>query len=109
MLTPNTMSDDAAQCEAVGDDVLYAARVPAIIPASQPASSAQRWNQRVNRPPTIIGKVCRIQMPPSSCRLMANVCGSSMANSSAPNFTTSEAHCDTRVSSRGDADGLTYS
>src|SRR5215472_3377911 len=100
------MSEDPAQCEAVGDDTLYAAIVPYAMPASQPVSSAQRWNQRVKSPPIIIGASCRIQMPPSSCRLIEKVLGSSMANSSAPILTTSEAHCDIRVCSRGLASGL---
>ena len=37
---------------------------------------------------------------------MENVCGSSTANTSAPNLTTSDAHCDIRVSSAGLASGL---
>ena len=36
-------------------------------------------------------------MPPSSCRLMENVLGSSSANSSAPTLTISEIHCETLV------------
>src|ERR1700760_4720362 len=100
------MSEDDAQCEAVALEVLYAASVPAIIPASQPGSNAQRWNQRVYRPPTSIGNVCKIQIPPSSCRLIENVCGSSTAKYSAPSFTASEAHWETRVSSRGLASGF---
>src|SRR5213079_2415483 len=52
------------------------------------------------------GKVCRIQMPPSSCRLMEKVLGSSIANSSAPTLTVSEAHCETLVCRRGLAEGL---
>src|ERR1700684_2825443 len=100
------MSDDDAQCDAVGEADLYAARVPNTIPASHPVSSAQRSNQRVNRPPTSIGKTCRIQMPPSSWRLMAKVCGSSTAKYSAPSLTTSDAHLATRVSSAGLASGL---
>jgi hypothetical protein len=80
--------------------------VPKIIPPSQPASSAYRSNQRVNRPDTRAGKVCRIQMPPRSCRLIENVLGSSMANSSAPSLMTSETHCETLVCSLGLASGL---
>ena len=45
-------------------------------------------------------------MPPSSCRLMENVLGSSIANSSAPTLTISETHCETLVSSLGLASGL---
>src|SRR5580658_1185567 len=100
------MSVDPAQCDVVGVATLYAAIVPNTMPASQPASSAQRWNQRVNRPPTSAGKVCRIQMPPSSCRLIENVWGSSTANSSAPSLTTSEVHWETLVSWWGVASGL---
>ena len=37
---------------------------------------------------------------------MEKVCGSSTANTSAPNLTTSDAHCDIRVSSAGLASGL---
>src|ERR1700739_375993 len=58
---------------------------------------------------TSITKICRIHTPPSSWRLMANVCGSQTANASAPNLTTRDAHWDTRVSSRGEASGLKYS
>jgi hypothetical protein len=76
------------------------------MPPSHPASSAHRWNQRVNSPNTIEGKVCRIQMPPSSCRLMENVLGSVTANSSAPSLTSSDAHWDTLVSRCGLASGL---
>src|ERR1035437_3565383 len=100
------MSDEDAQCEAVGEAELYAATVPNTMPASQPVSSAQRSNQRVNRPATSIGKSCRIQTPPSSCRLMAKVCGSSTAKYRAPSLTTSEAHLETLVWSRGLASGL---
>src|SRR5690349_16397488 len=96
---------DPAQCKVVGVDTLYAAIVPKTIPASHPAKSAYRWNQRVNRPLTMAGKVCRIQMPPSNCRLMENVLGSETANSSAPILTVSDAHCETLVSSRGLASG----
>src|SRR6266581_408079 len=100
------MSVDPAQWDVVGVATLYAAIVPKIMPASQPASSAQRWNHRVNRPKTSEGKVCRIQMPPSSCRLMENVLGSSSANSSAPTLTSSETHCETCVWSLGVASDL---
>jgi hypothetical protein len=62
-----------AQWDVVGVDTLYAAIVSKVMPASQPASRAQRWNHRVNRPNTSDGNVCRIQIPPSSCRLMENV------------------------------------
>src|ERR1700677_740266 len=106
MVWPSSMSDDDAQCEAVGDDELYAAMVPKIIPANQPASSAQRWNQRVYRPPIIITAICDIHTPPSSCRLMANVCGSSTAKNSAPSFTVRDDHWATLVSSLGLASGL---
>src|SRR5690349_16755860 len=96
---------EPAQCEVVGVDTLYAAIVPKIMPASHPAKSAYRWNQRVKRPLTMAGKVCRIQMPPSSCRLMEKVLGNSIANSSAPTLTVREAHCETFVSSLGPASG----
>jgi hypothetical protein len=47
--------------------------VPYTIPDAQPVISAKRWNQLVYRLITIAGKVCRIQIPPSSCRLIENV------------------------------------
>ena len=46
------------------------------MPAAQPAISAQRWNHRVYRPSATAGSVCRMMMPPMSCRSMEN-CGSS--------------------------------
>ena len=45
-------------------------------------------------------------MPPSSCRLIENVLGSVIANSSAPTLTSSETHCETCVWSLGGASGL---
>ena len=50
---------------------------------------------------TIAGKVCRIQIPPSSCKLIENVLFSSRAKPSAPTFISSEASRATRVSSAG--------
>src|SRR5581483_5034742 len=72
---------------------------------SQPASRAQRWNQRVNSPTAMEGKVCRIQMPPSSCRLIAFWVFIPSTNASAPNLTTSEAILETVASSCGVAFG----
>jgi len=65
--------------------------------AAQPVSRAHRWNQRVYRPATIDGKVCRIQMPPSSWRLMEKVLLSASTKSRAPALTSSETSCATRV------------
>ena len=67
--------------------------------------SAKRWNQRVYRLITTAGKVCRIQIPPSSCRLIENVLFSSSAKPSAPTFMNSEASRATRVSWAGVAWG----
>src|SRR5215831_15001287 len=106
MVWPQMVFTDPAQCEVVGVDTLYAATVPKIMRASHPANSAYRWNQRVKIPRTMVGKVCRIQMPPSSCRLMENVLGSSIANSSAPILTTSDTHWETLVCRCGLASGL---
>src|SRR5690349_3882853 len=57
---------------------------------AQPAIRAQWWNQRVYRPITMAGKVCRIQIPPSSCRLIENVLLSASTKIRAPSLTTSE-------------------
>ena len=76
------------------------------MPANQPTSSAQRWNQRVNRPATSAGKVWRIQMPPSSWKLMATVLSMLSTKTSAPNFTTRETSLETRVSCSGVASGF---
>ena len=54
------------------------------MPTAQPMISAKRWNQRVYRPTTTAGKVCRIQIPPSSCKLIENVLLSARAKPSAP-------------------------
>ncbi len=51
------------------------------------------------------GKVCRIQTPPSSCRLMANDRDSASTNTSAPTFTSSDTILLTWASSRGVASG----
>ncbi len=67
--------------------------------------SARRWNQRVYKPITMAGRVCRIQIPPSSCRLIENV----LFSSSAPTFISSEASWATRVSWAGVAFGLSSS
>src|SRR5581483_2119083 len=75
------------------------------MPSSQPASRAHRWSQRVNRPTASDGKVCRIQMPPRSCRLIAFWVFIPRTNASAPNLTTSEAIFDTVASSAGVAAG----
>src|SRR5689334_2111685 len=105
MVWPQMVFTEPAQCEVVGVDTLYAATVPKTMPVSQPTRSAYRWNQRVKSPLTMAGKVCRIQMPPSSCRLMEKVLGSPIANSSAPILTVSDAHCETRVCKRLSAAG----
>jgi hypothetical protein len=75
--------------------------VPYTIAAAQPRISAHRWNQRVYRPTTIAGKVCRIQMPPRSCRLIEKVLLSSSTNSRAPTFTSSDTNWATLVSCAG--------
>ena len=79
--------------------------MPYAIPTAQPMTSANRWNHRVYRPTTIAGKICAIQIPPSSCRLIENVLFSASTKASAPTFMTSEASRATRVSSAGVAFG----
>ena len=76
------------------------------MPTAQPASSAQRWNQRVNRPPTSEGKVCRIQIPPRSWKLIATVLSIVSTKTSAPTFTRSDTSLETLVSCAGVASGL---
>ena len=51
------------------------------------------------------GNVWRIQIPPSSWRLMAKLLSRPMTKTSAPNLTTSDAIFDTRASSAGVAPG----
>src|SRR6185312_8237656 len=89
--------------------VRYASTVPYTIATAQPMIRAQRWNHRVYRPATIAGKVCRIQTPPSSCRLMENVLLNESTKISAPSFTTSDVQRATRVCSAGSALGRKYS
>ncbi len=60
--------------------------------------SAMRWNQRVYKPTTTAGKVCRTQIPPSSCTLIENVRFSSSAKPGAPTFISSDASRAARVS-----------
>jgi hypothetical protein len=76
------------------------------MPTAHPASSAQRWNQRVNRPPTRAGSVWRIQIPPSSWKLMATVLSIVRTKASAPTFTSSETSLETFISWAGVASGL---
>ena len=52
------------------------------------------------------GKVCRIQIPPSSWKLIATVLSMVRTKTSAPTFTTSETSLETAVSCAGVASGL---
>src|SRR5581483_1228674 len=70
--------------------LIHASPLPAIIPAIHPHSRADGRSQRVNRPQITAGKICRIQMPPSSCRSIANCVGSHSTQASAPTFTSSD-------------------
>src|SRR5215469_12222983 len=70
-------------------------------------TKAHRWNQRVYRPITIAGNVWRIQMPPSSCRLIENFGLSASTKTSAPTLTSSDTNWATLVSWAGLALGLT--
>ena len=58
-------------------------------PPSRPAAPSGGTSGCTGRP-TMAGKVCRIQIPPSSCKLIANVLLSASTKTSAPILTTSE-------------------
>src|SRR5438270_12726075 len=107
MTCPSTGAVGAPQCECgtPGVGARQAWIVPYTIAAAQPSSSAHRWNQRVYRPATIDGNVCRIQMPPSNCRLIENVLGRASTKTRAPALTMSETNCATLVCSAGLAFG----
>src|SRR5450432_2215760 len=60
------------------------------MPTAQPSSSASARNQRVNRPNTSAGNVCRIHNPPSSCKSSAYCTGRNSVKASAPTLTTSD-------------------
>src|SRR4051794_39020129 len=81
-------ASDEPKCLVVGDDVPNASYVPYDMAAAQPASNAQRWNQRVYSPATIARNVCMIQTPPSNWKLSAFCRSRNSTNASAPNFTT---------------------
>ncbi len=57
----------------------------------------------------MVGKVCRIQMPPSSWKLIAFCLSSSSTNTSANSLTTSEASLETLASCAIVASGLSHS
>ncbi len=103
---PGISSEDPPKCACVGEATPYAATVPYTMPTAQPASSAHRWNQRVNRPPTSAGNVWRIQMPPSSWKLIATVLSIVRTKISAPTLTSSETNLETWASCFGVASGL---
>src|SRR5690242_21345510 len=78
------------------------------MPASQPASSADARSQRVYKPQITAGKICSIQIPPRSCRSIANLVGRYSTASSAPNFTSNEMFLAIRDSCAFDNWLLTY-
>src|SRR5579875_3644057 len=99
MTCPNTGAVEAPKCEPgwPGAGVRQAWMVAYTIAAAQAMTSAHRWNQRVYRPATIAGKVCRIQIPPSNCRLMEKVLGSASTKTRAPALTMNEINWATLV------------
>jgi hypothetical protein len=60
-------------------------------------------------PTTMVGKVCRIQMPPSSWKLIAFCLSSSSTNTRAKSVTTSEASFETLASCSTVPSGLSHS
>src|SRR5580692_5688136 len=88
--------------------LLHAVQVPHRIPAAQPSRRPSARNQRVNKPNTSAGKVCKIQRPPSNCRSSAYCVGRKIVNASAPSLTTREAILATDASPAWLMSRLTY-
>src|SRR5471032_1178732 len=78
------------------------------MPTAQPVNSERAPNQPKNRPKTTAGKVCKIHMPPNSCKSSANLVGKNRMNASAPTLTTSDTSLATLASPAGDTAGFTY-
>src|SRR5471030_701995 len=71
------------------------------MPTAQPVNSERAPNQPKNRPKTTAGKVCKIHMPPNSCKSSANLVGKNR-------MTTSATSLATLASPAGDTAGFTY-
>ena len=89
--------------------IWYSIHTPRLMPATQPAISAPRWNQRVYSPSATAGRVCRMMTPPINCRSMENCGSTKITKATAPNFTSSDVIFETAASCAGVASRFRYS
>ena len=81
--------------------------VPPKKPTAHPASSAGPVKNRLNKPNTTAGNVCRIHSPPSNYRFSAIELSRNSTKPSAPSFTTSDTVFATAASPAGLTAGFT--